>query len=194
MSNRLSLQKRIRQQLVEYGKKIVQAGFVIGSGGNISARYQDVILLKARNVNMAQATVNDYIAFDLKKGAFLDNPCLPSSEYRMHILCYRQRPDICAVIHVHPVFCVILSSKVKSLKSQEYEYLVNTGGSTMVIPYLQPGSLQLARAVSKVIKQDNAVILKQHGLVCVGRTLEEAYVRCQAIERASLIYILKRKP
>lgn len=198
----MNREKRIKQQLVKYGRRVAQAGFVIGSGGNISLRHKNLVFLKAKDVNMMEAGEDEYLAIDLKTGKsqhqyvgggrkIRQRPSLPSSEYRMHIFCYQKRPDICTVIHVHPVFCVALSSKIKVLKLLDYESLANTGGRIRVIPYIQPGTLKLAQAVSKVVKQDNAVILARHGLVCVGRSLEEAFIRCQAIERACLIHILR---
>ena len=191
MPERQTEEKRIKQQLVKYGRRIARAGFVIGPGGNISIRNKNLVFLKARNVNMSEAGEDDYIAIDLETGKLRGRLCQSSSEYRMHIFCYQERPDIRAVIHTHPVFTVVLSPKIKALKSRDYEFLVNAGGQIRVIPYIQPGTHKLAQAVSKVIKQDNAVILKNHGLVCVGRSLEQAYVCSQAIERVSLIYILR---
>ena len=192
MSKHSSTEKRIKQQLVEYGRRISAAGMVIGSGGNISVRYRDVVFIKARDVHMARAGAGDYIAIDLGKGKLPDRADAVSSEYRMHILCYHARPDISCVIHVHPVFSVALSSKIKSLESPDYEFSVNIGKAVLVIPSFPPGSLSLAKAVSKAIMHSNCVLLKNHGLTCVGKTLEEAYLRCQAIERASQIYLLKR--
>ena len=190
----MNREKSIKQQLVKYGRRIAQAGFVIGSGGNISVRYKNLIFLKAKDVNMADAKEDDYFAISLKTGRSKSKRRLdlPTSEYRMHILCYQSRVDVCAVVHAHPVYCVTLSSKIKVLNSPDYEFTAFTdGGRIRVIPYIQSGTLKLAQQVHKVIKQDNAVILRDHGLVCVGRNLEEAYIRCQAIEKASLIYILR---
>ncbi|MFC1658484.1 class II aldolase/adducin family protein [Candidatus Omnitrophota bacterium] len=193
MSKRLSTQKRIKEQLVEYGRRIAAAGMVIGSGGNISVRYRDVVFIKARDVNMVKAGTEDYIAIDLGKGKFPHKTDAVSSEYRMHILCYKARPDISCVIHVHPVFSVALSSKIRSLQSCDYEFSVHLGSPVRVIPNLPSGSLALARAVSRAITQANCVLLKNHGLTCVGKGLDEAYLRCQAVERASQIHILKRR-
>ena len=203
MRNHRTKEKSRKHQLVKYGRRITRAGFVVGSGGNISVRDQDVVFLKAKNIDMSKAGENDYVVIDLKtrksphqsidcRSKPKGKPLYLSSEYQMHILCYQQRPDICAVIHTHPTFCVALSPKIKVLYSEDYEFLANIGGSIQVIPYIQPGTLKLAQVVSKVIKRDDAVILKNHGLVCVGKNLEEAFLRCQVIERASLIYILRK--
>ena len=189
----MNRQKGIRQQLVKYGRRLSQAGFIIGSGGNISVRRKRFIYLKAKNVNMSEAKQNDYIAFNIDIDTARQNASLLSSEYRMHILCYQRRHNICAIIHTHPAFCVALSSKINILKSSDYEILANIGmRSVRIIPYIKPGTSALALAVSRVIEKDNAVILKHHGLICVGRSLEEAFVLTQAIERASLIYILRK--
>jgi L-fuculose-phosphate aldolase len=201
-------EKRIKQQLVKYGRRIAHAGFVIGSGGNISLRYKNLVFIKAKDVNMAEAGEDEYLAIDLKTGKpqhqcigvgrrVRQRPFLPSSEYRMHILCYQGRSDIRALIHTHPVFCVALSSKINPVRNirsarLKSKSLANTGGRIRVIPYIQPGTLKLAQAVSRVVKQDNAVILARHGLVCVGRSLEQAFLRCQTIERACLIHILRK--
>jgi L-fuculose-phosphate aldolase len=186
-------EKIVKQELVKYGRKIAEAEFIIGSGGNISTRCGNVVFIKAKGINMVKANSSDYVSVDLKTGKIRPKLSQPSSEYRMHILCYLQRPDIRAVIHVHPPFCIALSSKINSLRSGDYEFLANIKkGRVRIISYIRAGTLRLAKVVSKALKQEDAVILKNHGLVCVGRSLEEAYVRCQAIERASLIYILRK--
>lgn len=189
----MNQEKIIRQQLVEYGKKIAEVNFVIGSGGNISARDGNLMFIKAKDVDMAKAGKKDYVVINLKTGRVKPKASQPSSEYQMHVLCYLRRPDIRAVIHVHPPVCIALSSKIASLKSRDYEFLANIKkGRIHVIPHIQAGTQKLAQAVSNALKQDDAVILKNHGLVCVGGSLEEVFVRCQAIERASLIYILRK--
>ncbi len=185
-------EKSIKKELVSYGKKLREAGFVVGAGGNISIRWKNLIFLKAQGVDMLQAKESDYIAIDLKTAALVASCVVPSSEYRMHLACYRMRLDVSAVIHVHPIFSTAVSSKIKLLKSTDYEFTTSIKTGVKIVPFIQPGTARLAKAVGKVIAKDDVVILRNHGLVCVGRSLPEAFKNCEIVERASQIYILRK--
>jgi L-fuculose-phosphate aldolase len=108
------------------------------------------------------------------------------------VACYEARPDIGAVIHVHSPYVVAIAERVNFLSeeiSYEFEYIMEK--PVPVIPYIEPGSGDLAMAISKEISYGiNGVIMRRHGSVVVGRTLREAYVRTLALERAAKTVLL----
>lgn len=181
---------KIKRELIKYARLIVEAGFVIGIGGNISARYKNIIYLKARDADLGKAGIGDFVGYNLKKDKWISKK--PAShEWRLHLGCFRARTDIAAVLHVHPPLILALPTNIKIIKPDYYELKAAVQTDIPVIKDIPAGTKELADAVAKDIKTHNAVILKNHGIVTVGRNLEEAYVRAQALERMALVLILR---
>lgn len=188
----MAADKKILEELRRTGKKASQAGFVIGEGGNISARRGGIVYIKRRAVSMDRAGIGDYIPLDIKTGRPLRGKDSPSTEIYLHLACYGARKDIGAVIHTHPVFATALGIADVSIKPLSYEMAVNIKSDVVKISYIKAGTPELGRAVGRAVKRHNAILLKNHGLVTVGRDLEEAFLRSLAVERAALAYLCSR--
>lgn len=184
--------KNFKKELIRYGRLIYAHGLVTGSGGNISIRIKDKVYIKASKVSLGSSKEKDYNEIDLKTGKeiCLKGPC--SIEVPMHIACYKARPDIGSVIHTHPVYGTILGMLVKKLGFVSYEFKYALQSEVPIIDYKEPGSYKLAGAVKGAIKDHNAVLMKNHGAIVVGRDIKEAYERSVALERACRIYVLSR--
>ena len=178
--------RKILKDLLKIGKKISQAGLIIGEGGNISTRQGNIVYIKRRAASMGNAKLTDYIPLNIKTGKPLRKRDLPSTEIYMHLACYRTRKDIGAVIHTHPVFATAVAIANVDIKPVTYELGVNVKSPIAKIGHVKPGTPALGRAVGRAIRKHNALLLKNHGLVTVGRDLEEAFLRTLAVERAAL--------
>lgn len=181
-----------RKELVKYGRLIYAQNFIVGSGGNISVRVKDKIYIKASRVSLKNSRKVDYNEVDLKTGKTIcvKGPC--SIEVPMHTACYSARPDVGAVVHTHPVYGTIAAMSLKKLGFVSYELMFALATEVPVISYKEPGSRELAGAVKNMIKKHNAVLLKNHGSIVVGKDLKEAYERSVALERSCKIYVLSR--
>lgn len=185
--------KDIAKNIVEICHEIYQKGLVSGSGGNISYRDGDEILITASGVPLKEVNEDNLVCVSLKNGGYSGNIC-PSKETMMHVKCYIERPDIKAVLHVHSVYTVAIScmeeiSEKKSVPVYTPGYGARVG-ILPVIPYIMPGSTQLAERVADVIKHRNMVLLENHGVVTVGDTLEQAFGLVDEIEENAKIYVV----
>ncbi len=180
------------EQLRDIGKKISELGFVIGEGGNISVREKNLIFIKRKGASMEEAATTDYIPVSFKTGRPLRKGDEPSTEIYMHLACYRARDDINAVIHTHPIFATALGMVKRKPAVFTYEAAVNIRSSVAYIGYLRPGTSRLGQAVGRAARKHNALLLKNHGLVTVGRNVREAYLRTLAVERAAIVYLVQR--
>ncbi len=185
-------ERRLLKELSIIGKEIHKRELVIGDGGNISARKGDVVCIKKRSASMAAGKKSDYIPVSLKTGKPIGRGGLPSTEVPMHLACYTAREDIGAVMHTHPVFITALGVPGTEFKPLSYEAKVCLKSDIAAVAYIKPGSAELGRAVGKAIKKHNAVILKYHGLITVGKDAREAFLRTLAAERAALAHILRK--
>ncbi|MFH1837809.1 MAG: class II aldolase/adducin family protein [Candidatus Omnitrophota bacterium] len=181
---------KIQKQLVKYGKKLHEDKFVIGAGGNISAKEKELIFIKKKYANMSKGRKKDYLPLERTRQEMPDEE-LFSSETPMHLACYEAREDIGAVIHVHSPLMTATAFKTDVIKDISYEADCVIASDVPIIEYIQPGSKALAAEVSDKIKKGaNAVLMKRHGALTVGKDLEEAYMRILALERACISYLM----
>ena len=183
----------LKRELVKYGEKIYEASLVIGTGGNISARLDDVIYHKSRGVSLKESMGCDYNEVSLRSAKIISKSCKPSSiELPMHLACYKARPDIGAVIHTHPIYGTVIAGMGAKVGMVSYEFMVAMGSDVPSIGFFTPGSARLAEAVGKVMRSHNGVLLKNHGALVVGKDLKEAFFRAMALERACKIFLLSK--
>jgi len=96
-----------------------------------------------------------------------------------------ERDEIRAVIHTHPPITVGLISAGVKFKPLFPDYVALLGREVPVVGYVQPGGEAIRKAVVGKIKKCNTVLLKNHGAVCIGETLKEAYARSVLIEEVA---------
>lgn len=174
----------IREELFNIGEKIMEKNLVVGPGGNISARFQNIMYIKPSGHAFDELTPGDYIGVDITTGEVVEGEKRPSCEVLMHLGCYRTRSDIKAVIHTHPPLAtgVINGGGKIEPASPDFVALV---GRVPIVEFILPSGERLAQRVAEVIRDHQAVLLINHGCVTVGSTLREAFYRVLLIEEAA---------
>lgn len=174
----------VKDQLIDYGRKIYEAHLVVGAGGNISARDGEVIWMKPSGFAMDDMTAGDLCGMDLASGRQVEGPHMPTSEVNMHLGIYRVRPDVNAVFHTHsPWLCGVVSSGVE-MKPMFAEF-VNDLGRRTTVPYITATTQALADAVAEAAKGHETIFMVNHGVTCLGTTMRQAYFRCLICEDAA---------
>ncbi len=176
--------------MAKTGKKIVQKGLVVASGGNISAKSNGCMFIKAKGTGLDDRKPSCYVCVDLKTGK--SRKGIPSSEKYMHMACYKARPGVKAVVHIHPVFATAVANSRVPLKAVSYELLACLGSEMVRAKYKPSGSRALAREIGSKIKKYNAVLMPNHGILVVADTLDTAFKRAEAVERACMTLIFSR--
>ncbi|MBC7324008.1 MAG: class II aldolase/adducin family protein, partial [Moorella sp. (in: Bacteria)] len=111
------------------------------------------------------------------------------SEYMLHQAIYRARPEVNAVMHTHSIYASALAVTRKPVPPILEDLVQMVGGGVPVAPYARAGTPELARVAAETLGSLGAVLLANHGVVGVGRTLEEAFIVCQIVEKAACVYI-----
>jgi L-fuculose-phosphate aldolase len=176
--------RKIKEKLVEYGKKIAEKGLAVGAGGNISARVGDIVYLSPSGYAFEELVPEQYVGVNLQTGEVVDGDLKPTCEISMHLGCYLIRKDIQAVVHTHPPIATGLISAGAEIKPMFPDFVAYVGEAP-VIDYVIPAGSEIREAVTGIIKEHNAVLLKNHGAVTVGANLKEAFNRAQIIEDAA---------
>ncbi|MFH0953263.1 MAG: class II aldolase/adducin family protein [Verrucomicrobiota bacterium] len=178
----------VRQELASYGKQIARAGLTAGAGGNISARDGRLIWVKPSGLAMAELKGTDICCIDLASGRRVDGKLKPTSELPMHLAIYRARPDIHAVFHTHSPWASGVVSAGIDIQPMFAEVVNDLGGVTTV-PYLMTSTQELADAVAEAAKKHETIFLVNHGVVCLGRTMKQAFFRCQVAEDSAKSFV-----
>ena len=175
------------QQLITVGRKAVAAGLVIGSGGNLSARRpgSDECVVTASGTWLDDLTTEDFSVVGVADGVVRQGHPRPSSEVQLHLATYRVRPDVNAVVHLHPQACVLLDALGHPIRllTIDHAYYVREVRST---PFIQSGTPALAEAGAQAAADGcNCVILGHHGCSALGETVEMAHKRAANLEEAA---------
>lgn len=183
--------KKIKKLVINFGLRMVAGGLVAGVWGNVSARApkKDLFVITPTGMPYHKLTIGDMAVMNMR-GETVEGKRSPSSEYMLHLLIYRSRPDVQAVMHTHSVYASSLAVARKPIPPLTEELVQLVGGGVQVAPYARAGTPELAQAAVGALGPLGAVLLANHGMVGVGRNLEEALHVCLIVEKAAQIYIL----
>ena len=182
------LLEKERQQIVEYGKKLVASGLTTGTGGNLSMmnRETGLIAISPSGIDYFETQPADVVVTDME-GQIVEGSFKPSSELGFHCSLYLKRADITAVVHTHSVYATTVACLNRELPA--VHYLVGFSGNKVPLaPYATFGTDALAQSVADTICDFNAVLLANHGLVTIGKNMLSAFQTAEEIELVARIY------
>ena len=188
MHNTAELQAA-REQLVTYSTRLVDDGLAVGAAGNMSVRLGDTVAITPSGIAYHEFDATDVCVVSLD-GAELDAPEAPSTELPMHLAVYTTT-NAGAVVHTHSAEVIALSTACAELPAVHYA-ITGLGGPVRVAAYTRFGSAGLADAAVRALDGRTAAILQNHGAICYGATLAQAYDRALLLEWLARVYRLAR--
>lgn len=179
-------------KIAEIGQRLFRQGLITGQEGNISVRLSDDSLaITSSGASKGFLTVGDVIMIDMN-GNLLQGEKPPSSENLLHLSIYRRRLDVMSVVHAHPIYVTAFAVSGIPLAQPILPEIVQSIGEIPLCEFALPGTEDLARTVIPYLERHNAFMLKNHGAVTVGKSLEEACQRMEILERYARILYLAR--
>jgi L-fuculose-phosphate aldolase len=185
-----STEKDLRLSVLECGQICYARHLMTSNDGNISVRLDNIrVLITSSGISKGRMTDKDLLCVDFN-GQLLDAESAgrPSSETPMHLEAYRQRPEIRAVIHAHPVFATTLTVAGFDFPSDILPEVLLTLGEVPVSDYATPSSHDDADAIRSLIRDHDAIILRKHGTLTVGVDLEEALIHLERVEHVAEVF------
>ena len=172
-------------QLADVGRMAVRSGLVLASGGNLSARLpgSDEFVVTGAGTWLDRLTPADFSVMTLD-GAVLGGAGRPSSEWKLHQRTYRVRPDVNAVVHLHPQHAVLvdaLGHRIRLLTLDHAFYVRSVG----TVPYFPNGSDELADGAAEQAREHDCIVLSHHGCSALGADVGMAYRRAANLEEAA---------
>jgi L-fuculose-phosphate aldolase len=178
--------------IIEVGKRLWTRGYVAANDGNISVKISENELLITPTGASKGFMNRDMVIRMTMDGEIISpkNQYSPSSEYKMHTQVYRQRDDINAVVHAHPPYSTAFAVAGISLDKYVLPEAVLTLGSVPVAPYGTPSTDEVPESIKEYIRDNNALLLANHGALTIGVDLMTAYHRMETLEHMAQIMYL----
>ena len=180
-----------RREILEAGKRLQQRFFVAANDGNISARLEGGrILITPTGVNKGDLDARMLLTVD-EQGNVLSGDLKPTSEMKMHLAVYGQRPDVEAIVHAHPPTATgFATSRIRLDQDVILPEVVFGLGRIGFSEYGTPTTEQVPEAVSREIADCDAVLLANHGAMTVGASVMQAYYRMETLEMYARIRLV----
>ncbi|MDI6831463.1 MAG: class II aldolase/adducin family protein, partial [Actinomycetota bacterium] len=165
----------LRELIVEIGKRVWQRGMASANSGNISARLDgDTVIITPTLVSKGFMLPRQLLSVNME-GEVLSGEGYPTTETPMHLRLYREREDIGGVVHAHPPVATAFAVAGKPLDLHLIPEAVIFLGEVPLVPFHPPGSPELAEAIVPYLADHDAVLLENHGVLCWGSDVEQAY-------------------
>ena len=174
----------IKEQICDVCHKMWQLGWVAANDGNVSVRLEDgTFLATPTGISKSFITPEKLVLIN-DKGEVLDGQpgYKPSSEIKMHLRCYRERPDVGGVVHAHPPTATGYAVAGKSLDEYSMIETVIAIGSIPLTPYGTPSTDEVPEAITPYLQDHDVLLLQNHGALTVGADLLTAYYRMETLE------------
>ena len=181
-----------KKQVVETAQKLVQKGYLMATGGNLSTRItgQDAFAITPSNFDYLKMTNEDVCILDFDLN-IIEGDLKPSVESAMHGAIYQARADVNAVVHTHQVYAsalTLIKASIPALFDEQARFL---GRSVDIIPYAPSGTGFLKNTVAKHVKNhNNAFMMQNHGALVFGHDIERAIHNVEILEKCAQAYLL----
>jgi L-fuculose-phosphate aldolase len=177
-----------RRAICAAGRALYRRGYVAGSDGNLSVRVgENRLLITPSGVGKGRLRPEMLLLTDLD-GRVLEGDRHPSSEGKMHLEVYRTRPDVRAVVHAHPPVATAFAVCRRAMDVPYIaELVLGLGTVPVTAGFAMPSTDQVTESMRPFIPEHNAVLLANHGLVCWGESLLQAFDRLETVEHVGKI-------
>ena len=183
-----------RENLLNTSKKLLTAGLNHGASGNCSCRDREGFLITPTGIDSSKLTTDMMVRMNLSDA--LPQPeskYQPSSEWQFHQAILEKYPEINAVVHTHSVFASTLSVLGQDIPAFHYMIAVAGGDSIRCAPYAMFGTKELSDNILEAIQDRKACLLSNHGLVAIGKDLNEAFNIAEEVEHLSRLFVEAKK-
>lgn len=183
-------ERQLREAIIAKCRWMNASGLNQGTSGNISARYQDRMLITPSAIAY-DAMMPDMIAsMPLKGAGDWDGPLKPSTEWRFHFDIMRARADVGGIVHTHSTYATVLAIARKSIPACHYMIAAFGGTDIRCAGYARYGTQELSDLALTALDQRNGCLLANHGMIAVGANLDKAMWFAVELETIARQYYL----
>jgi L-fuculose-phosphate aldolase len=184
----------LKAEIARYSARIVHRGLAVGPGGNTSVRDGHLMWISPSGYALDDIAESSWVPVTIATGESPAESPRPSSEVSMHLAIYRERQDVDAIVHTHPPHTIgIVASGYDDIPFLFPDHVAIVG-KLPCIEYVPPCTRELAEAVIDAMRAPavNGLLMRNHGLITIGKTVKEAYYRTEVVEDAARVYWIAR--
>jgi L-fuculose-phosphate aldolase len=183
-------ERKHREEIVRYGRMLHGRGFVAAMDGNLSVRLDSKrLLVTPTGLSKGAMRPADLVVVDLE-GKQVAGRRSVTSEIGMHLLIYRMRPDVRAIVHAHPPTATGFAAAGMALTEPLVCEVVIGLGCIPLARYGTPGTSELAQTLEPFVPNYDAILMSNHGVVAYADTLEHAYMKMETVEHFAQIALV----
>jgi L-fuculose-phosphate aldolase len=184
--------EQLVETFLEVCRRVEAKGFVTATDGNISARLPNGnILATPTSINKGLVAAGDLVEVTLD-GVRVAGKRDPSTEMDMHLSIYKNRSDVSAVVHCHPVYATGFAAARIPLNECLFPEVIVGLGAVPLAQYATPSTQEVSAAIEPFVKSADAILLANHGVVTYGKDLWDAYFKMEKVEHAAHIQFVAR--
>jgi len=177
------MESELKELMCDIGRRVWQRGYVASNDGNFSIRVsENRVLATPTMISKGFMKPNDIVTLDMD-GNQIGGKRKPTSETKIHLGIYKERPDVKAALHVHPPYATafaVVKEPVPKCVLPEVELFL---GEIPIAEYATPGSQGFADSIKPYLQDFNLFLLANHGALAVGDSLEQAYYRMEIVDQ-----------
>lgn len=177
----------ILSDIIAVSRQFYDKQLVEGTAGNVSALVSEgQVAITPSSMAYHQMQPQDLVLVDFE-GEVISGQHQPSAETAMHLACYRAFPEVRAVLHCHPLYASMFAVARQPIPAAIEEVTIYIGGDIEVCDYAMTGTDELGQAVTAKLSDRSAALLANHGLICVGKSPQDALHSALVVERTAQI-------
>jgi L-fuculose-phosphate aldolase len=178
---------QVKAAVLDAARLMYDRGLVEGTAGNVSGRVDtDRVVVTPSSVAYRAMTLEDLVVVDLD-GEVVEGTRSPTSEKALHLECYRNYPEVQGVVHCHARFASMFAVAHRPIPAGIDEFVIYIGGDVPCAEYRQSGTDGLAVEVASHLKDRSAALMANHGMVCVGKSVDDALHSALVVEHNAQI-------
>lgn len=181
----------LKEEILQTSKKAFSQRLFAGTSGNLSCYLKDEgkVIITPGSVRYETMTIEDLVVIDIE-GNVLEGYNKPSSEWRMHNVIYKQRPDVTAVVHTHSPYATSFAVVDRTIPTILIEMIPFLGGDVENAKFGLPGTEEVGIEALKVLTDKGGCLMENHGVLTIGNSIKQAFTRAEYVEDAAKIYHL----
>jgi L-fuculose-phosphate aldolase len=183
-------ERQHRQEIVRVGRMIHERGYVAATDGNLSVRLKENrILVTPTAMSKGMMKPSDLVVVDAE-GRKLRGARDVSSEIAMHLLIYRLRSDVNAIVHAHPPTATGYAAAGQPLNPALLSEVVIALEDIPLAEYGTPGTSELCDTLAPLIPRYQAILMSNHGVVTYAEDLLSAYMHMETVEHFAKVALV----
>lgn len=184
---------KAKELVLKAGLNLVEKELIAGTWGNVSCRIDDNKFAVTPSGRSYDTLIpDDIVIVNISDGSYSGN-IKPSSEKSIHAAIYKTFPDVNFVIHTHQEYASVISAAaIDIVELDELHPLL--GSKVILAEYAPSGTEELKYNVIRALSESasKAIIMKNHGAMCLGKDYDEAFSVASELEKVCCDFIIKR--